>query len=1121
MPWVTKTGVTFINGQMTPYSYKVWVDPKPQYGPPVVYRPDPSNAGKKKPKKKPMYGPPAPTAAQKAAAKKKAELAAAALAKARKAAARRRMWRELNQKAKGIRSTLAGHKPGVAPPGPPSYYGSYYPGAAGGAANAPTGTPEYLAKQKAAKEAAAQQAAHWQGMAKYYKQKQAESDLTKATSKGVKNTAAGAKILERLIKEAREGQKSSGGKDLSRDFVEKVLVAYDEHITKTRDGLVKAGEKLDSFYVRDKHHKIIGWAKGGEKASKAYRESAAFKDLLKEWDRLHGDETKKNDKGSAYYVQTAADQIAASQRKYTYDTAKEAFFKNAEDRNMASLTKKWEDKEQYLYDLAIEHIDPAKTSYMQYYDSKTNTVKSRRRTVEEEFDFRQGQYRSELQREYTEAQNKARLEQISFNEPRAEFNRQKKAEINEPLGAAMQKLGLTENDLKDRNAQINIVDEAMRKWEADNAKWFQNAGGKSGLGIVNGITGKNLMAWQRAKDAQKKKFYDGLNAGQFWAGDVMLRGISTGPIKALTDVLAGGGASIGAGTRVVLKATTGSSTFTIGRDELPANVIHDAYRAQKAAQGTGNIFDSLGRTFQMSGDSMEGYIQKWLSSPEGVAFTKQKEAERNAVSQKQDEAFAEGFYGEGDVWNKLSALSTYGSEVTNLPGVNLVLSLAVDPTIALPLKFTTWPARLQHAITLARETGDTSGVMRAFKAAAEFQRVDESTLRFEKGLAKFNIGPGMKDEMLAELAGIRAKGGGQKAIEKKFRDWGIDPKSTNGNLLMNDASQAIIEKLKAKGVDYRSVAREVQEFEAKRIADEAAAKAAKSSAAEAVDLARKTADEAKLAADTKVRTALNEERQLDIEKQLAKAEVDQLARETEEALAKTAPTPHETRVPGDADGAFFSSQATDPLRQAAREANAWGRQGASTDDMVRRISPEQDTADFIQSVSGHTDTITDHGVEFAATKAVFDFRGTDEYKELVGILDTWDHQNGRIVRTGNIDEVRFGRITAKRAQEARMALANHGRESIYARLREEQSVGRKVPLDEGGKVPFRQNANGVSYQVAGARKSGQQHITTYSETASLGRVRRPCRGDCWQATLGGHGEGPPRGGDHLQEAQGD
>jgi hypothetical protein len=373
--------------------------------------------------------------------------------------------------------------------------------------------------------------------------------------------------------------------------------------------------------------------------------------------------------------------------------------------------------------------------------------------------------------------------------------------------------------IKNPNDVQNVANDLLRRWEA---KHPQPKG--------RGPAQREYLKWKASRDAYERRVY------AYLGSDVpgFLERVMTAPgITQGLAILQGGTSAIGALGRVLNTAAFGEATVgginVTWRDLPPAK--QEIYRSK--------------------GRAGYAWFQRYIQG-EGKAWYDAVLAQKRAQDTAEVREFQEGFYNTDDAAQRLEALNKFGSEPFGDPGVNLLFQLLVDPTNAIPLKFTTYAARGLYAAGLAKGANKANpGVW--FKSAKNFLTVDEGTLSLQRGLRKFDAelrkyGTNFEDaadELRQQLIGAKSASDMAKRYQAFARKYGIDPEEISESGLGNLTELTVTDALRERGGNLFSQADISKNLrDAKASLDEAARKARKAEQAAARAKVSASQDEA-------------------------------------------------------------------------------------------------------------------------------------------------------------------------------------------------------------------------------------------------------------------------------------
>jgi hypothetical protein len=328
----------------------------------------------------------------------------------------------------------------------------------------------------------------------------------------------------------------------------------------------------------------------------------------------------------------------------------------------------------------------------------------------------------------------------------------------------MQRRGLNV-DAKDPQQVQGIVENLLKEWSRKNPAPSPKSAAR-----------RDWEARRRAYEQQAYQFF-GQNTPDFLGRVISFPGVS----HALA-LLQGSNSAIGAGARVGAKVISGSSTIELN---IPLELLPPEIR-QAAQQDMYSVLPGGGL---VRGKTFNDPVSNWLKTEEGKAWYSAHRAVLNAQSQKEDEEFAAGFYGEGDLGKKLQALNEYGASPFEDDTQNLLFQLLADPTNAIPLKATTYLARGKYALAPRQE----SRIQTLVKSPHAFATVDEGTLQLRKEFSKFSDEIKAKglteeqalDQLRREIVGIKDPDELRSVIDEFTKKLGIDPRKVSESQLFN------------------------------------------------------------------------------------------------------------------------------------------------------------------------------------------------------------------------------------------------------------------------------------------------------------------------------------------------
>ncbi len=323
-----------------------------------------------------------------------------------------------------------------------------------------------------------------------------------------------------------------------------------------------------------------------------------------------------------------------------------------------------------------------------------------------------------------------------------------------------------------------------------------------------------MREWEARRKAYEEDVYGAIGGN---VPHVLEQLIQFPGVSHALSLLQAGNSAIGAGGRVVAKVVSGSSVIelTIPIDQLPPEI-----RA-KVEQTAGNIAEPIGYGLLRGRGVVNDTLSQWLETPEGKAWYAAHKVELKAESDVEDQAFAKGFYGPGDLGSKLQALNDYGAYPLADDGQNLLFQLLLDPTNAIPLKATTYLARGKYAVAARPETR----VKTLVKSPHAFLTVDEGTLNLRKEFSKFSEeikAKGLTEEqaldmLRREIVGVKDADELHTAVDDFTQKLGIDPKKVSESQLFNFAEYLTKQAVRERKVPLLTQADELNKEAAERL----------------------------------------------------------------------------------------------------------------------------------------------------------------------------------------------------------------------------------------------------------------------------------------------------------------
>lgn len=376
-----------------------------------------------------------------------------------------------------------------------------------------------------------------------------------------------------------------------------------------------------------------------------------------------------------------------------------------------------------------------------------------------------------------------------------------------------------------------VANDLLRSWERKHPKPHGTVGGSTGLPVNVAA----MTAWQRQRDEYEATIYKLLGTS---VPSLLDRTMTLPGVSHLLSAFQTGTSSIGAAGRVTAKVVSGTSTIelAIPLELLPPGIREKAesdpmYHGIKGVNGVPLTTGLIGGGLVQGKGVINDSLTQWLATPEGQKWYRDHREELEKKAQEEDSAFAKGFYGGKDLGEQVDALNAYGSTPFSDDKTNLAFQLLVDPTNAIPLKFTTYLARGKYAAELAEGASKLNPKTYA-KTAKNFLTVDEGVLKLQTQLGKFEkelAASGATAESAAEelrhtLAGLKTATAREEAFNAFAKKYGLDPTKINEGQVFNLSEFAATKYAKENGnlfTQQKQLAKDVAEREA---AEKAAAR---------------------------------------------------------------------------------------------------------------------------------------------------------------------------------------------------------------------------------------------------------------------------------------------------------
>jgi hypothetical protein len=909
-----------------------------------------------------------------------------------------------------------------------------------------------------------------------------------SASKKHADKLAHVKVMEDVLTMARKGQTSSRGHKLNADYVGAVWTEYMAHEKHVREVYEAQSGRLDKLMTHGKDGKWYYKSAAAQAQGRKIVNNSEFKYASAEMERLHfKHKTKSGYEGDFQKIGRQVMNMAEDQRQFTRTQAYEQYMSGATGPvDYFNRKESWEKYGKWAYDASADDIKPGETSYKFVKDPKTGNVKRVKRTVEEEYEYRKGQDKKHQQEqidlakaEYAKAQKEyANDANMRMQVPKSVMGTD---EDHLLLADAAKSVGIDpKRGIANKFQLDKTVEAAMAVWsERHKEDWVHSKFDDPKK------RPKFLQAW----DAEQKRLYaifgkeptPDYDKTMIPFAKPLMQVFSTAaalpPMLARLEALSGGGFATGP------NYGDGKNTSKVfGVEPTLEQAPPEIQKKMDAIFAEAMRSDSKGvraAAYQKRGL----FYDAWLKTAEGKKWFNDQWAENRQRSLEEDYAFEEKLRA-GDkmgvdpkglldrLGNWADAVTEYGSEPFSNPMLSLASGFFTDPTAAFPLNFMKWGSRLEH---IREVTAGMSKIKKFGVGVLEFQKVTEEQLEAGKQLARLKgIAAGspeakkMTEQFLQELAGISMGKDRAKKTRKLFIKYGIDPDARDGKLLLNTAQMAMVKGMaEAGGIDYRDVARRAQELEGAIIADEA--KAAK----EALSPSLAAAEAKQVATDA------------------AKAEADKTARETLHLQYETRLEPLAERAHNQPLMVHVPTEITvshESLRPLSRQVdNVFAEvdqvkiSTAAAEGGASRPKVGQAAADLAQHITGNRDVFHAGGYQFAPGAYTDDLLASDEYKAAIKALEGTEDEPFVLVRGHTPEQMALRAEQETAMAQARAFLHQASAESIAARARDEQSIGRQGGSLVDGRIPWATPKKkgvraGIAFAIAGGAKSSKQYI---------------------------------------------
>lgn len=655
---------------------------------------------------------------------------------------------------------------------------------------------------------------------------------------GVK-TAKDARDAEKIIKKAV--QDAANGKTTSPEVLRGLAKNYDAYASTVYEQYRASVAALNALLEKAKKGDEKAWARA---KTLFYGDYAKHQ---KEFARMFGDGSNPKNDGSYNDFYKDLDSLALAQRNWWKNQMKAALQSRLLRLERLSKTT-GEDFSKELQtvrnQLALYNEDPAALGltidhYEMYVDSSGKEHARpvyRKKTLEEALNDQQAQMIMEQQKQYAAA---LQAKQASYLRDRKLLSAEglvrhgdslvtpQEARFRDDLTKAIPELwGSNIPTIKRSEDLQKVADQLLGRWERLNPP---PAVPTMPRGTLAPGYRRAYAVWKANRDAYEKQVYGFFGSGVpgFLERLTSVPGVSHG-----FAAFQGGVAAIGATGRIAIKRIRGQSELDLGLhvSDLPDGIRQKVEAAMREA---GPIRDPWGGSLaidimapQRSGQAKQNVLDEWFKTPEGAAWLKKHTADKLERLNAEDAAFLKGFYGEGDLGDKLDALNAFGSKPFSDDAANLLFNLLADPTNAVPLKFTTWLARGRYVKEMM-EQGSKLKELTSGRFARNFVAVDEGVLKLEKELGQFEkelASKGLSPEQAANelrqtLAGIEDAAKKKTAFEQWMQRLGLDPRKINEGQIFNLAEYRATKYAEQHGNLFTQQKKLAQEIKARQAAD--------------------------------------------------------------------------------------------------------------------------------------------------------------------------------------------------------------------------------------------------------------------------------------------------------------
>lgn len=697
--------------------------------------------------------------------------------------------------------------------------------------------------------------------------------LTWSSTKGNSGSYKSLRILQRLLREA-DARHKADPLSLDIDYIAKTHEAYNKALAAFNSSYIQQVNKLNSFFVQDGVYK-----KGKNKGQPIYKwknadairqhglllRSPEFRLAKRQWEAVHGGSDAAP--GTHYNTELLFQGMGDRQRQYMYDVARTGVYKNinsmrqaGDKEEAAALQSSWEKTGKWQYQAAVAEIDPQTTSLP---DERTfrGAYSGDRLTPQQELDKRQEIFHQNLIQQgflYNKALANFRVESRQEQRFQSLPEQQELRRERVLLAEASMALALGDKGPTSKEEVGQVVQTALRTWDYKNRRlWLSSRiegmlNGNSPFARAAALNSSEYKNYLAEREKVEKRYWDTFHAEKPGVLDTI---VNTDIIKQTLQAsqFGFGGilgiARVGVASFGILSQDPNATSKLFGVEpamgDAPAGfqrVLAESdarIAAAQAASGVRPDENTAARNELARVSARNALWKAYIQSPEGKAWYDAKYVSNKAESSAEDQAFLRdaisgagsgSVTGSGDFFSRIGAFGAYGGAATRDPLANFALTVATDPLNAVPLKFTTWKARLNYANDVA---SGQNRLVTAWDAAKKFTTVNEATLRYQAGAKPYLAmrAAGLSDEAIRETIFFDSSSIVNETLRAKhtrdlFRALGIDRVIPSGRSLLGLSQTASAAEVRAAGRIYVTPARQAARDKLAREAAEAASLAA-------------------------------------------------------------------------------------------------------------------------------------------------------------------------------------------------------------------------------------------------------------------------------------------------------